>query len=94
MSTVKIQRAYCVELDECISIDTARRAYFSLPERERRRFNFLCSDERCRYHNETGVRITGVNYDKLCKENSDGKSVIIAAHYKKMMSIILIVNGL
>ncbi|WP_241813070.1 hypothetical protein [Vibrio splendidus] len=83
MSTVKIQRAFCVELDEYISIDTARREYFSLPEKRRRRLNFLCSDEFCRYHNETGVRVTGVNYDKLCKERSDGKPVIKAAHYRE-----------
>lgn len=83
MPTTKIQRAYCVELDSCISIDTARREYFSLPEKGRRRFNFLCSDERCRYHNDMGVRVTGVNYDKLCEESRDGQSVIKAAHYRE-----------
>jgi hypothetical protein len=80
---LKIQRAYCVELDETVSIDTARSAFFSLNEDERRRFNFLCPDEICRFHNVTGVRITGVNYDKLCEERTDEKRLIQPAHYRK-----------
>lgn len=80
---LKIQRAYCLELDEVISIDTARCEYFSLEEDKRKRFNFLCSDEICRFHNGTGVRVTGINYDKLCGERTDGKSLIQPAHYRK-----------
>ncbi|HFQ4863108.1 hypothetical protein [Vibrio vulnificus] len=83
-NVLKIQRAYCVELKKTMSIDTARCEFFSLPENERKRFNFLCSDEICRFHNnDVGVRVTGVNYDKLCKEQIDGQRPIQGAHYRK-----------
>ena len=82
MSTIKIQRAYCVELDEIVSIDTARREYFSLLPNRLIRFNFLCSDQLCRFHNENGVRVTGVNYNKLCEEKNDGGRPVQSAHYR------------
>lgn len=57
-----ITRAYCVQLDEVLSISEARRAFFSTPE-PRRRFDFLCSSEACR---RPGIeaKITAVNYDR------------------------------
>lgn len=57
----RITRAYCVELDESVTIASARRAYFSAPE-PRQRFLFLCSSPECR---ELPVmpKITAVNYD-------------------------------
>ena len=93
MSTIKIQRAYCVELDEIVSIDTARREYFSLLPNRRIRFNFLCSDQLCRFHNENGVRVTGVNYNKLCEEKTTGVDQSKLRTIEQMTGITLIVNG-
>jgi hypothetical protein len=60
---IRIIEAFCVELDDVISITKARRAYFSMPE-PRARFKFLCANEAC-LELEQPPKITGVNYSSL-----------------------------
>lgn len=74
---MRIGKAFCVELNEVVSIAEARREFFSIDPRPER-FSFLCSDEECRYHNGDGVKVTGVNYDKLAIESVHYK----AAHFR------------
>ncbi|MGE6386472.1 ATPase [Pseudomonas sp. NPDC078416] len=69
-----ITRAFCVELQEELSIVAARREYFS-QEPPRARFSFLCSSEPCR---ALGVKITGVRYDVKPQEHP----TFVAAHYR------------
>lgn len=61
-----IERAYCVELERVVDIYEARDFYFRQTP-PRKRFRFLCSDEKCREANAT--KVTGVNYDKLVEES-------------------------
>lgn len=68
-----ITRAYCVQLDEVLSIAEARRAFFSLPE-PRSRFDFLCSSAACR---ALGTKVTAANYDKQPNETYK------AAHFRE-----------
>lgn len=69
-----ITRAFCVELQQELSIVAARREYFS-QEPPRVRFNFLCSTKACRAQ---GVKITGVRYDVKPQENP----TFVAAHFR------------
>jgi hypothetical protein len=69
-----ITRAFCVELQQELSIVAARREYFS-QEPPRARFSFLCSSEPCRAN---GVKITGVRYDVKPQEHP----TFVAAHYR------------
>lgn len=69
-----ITRAFCVELQQELSIVAARREYFS-QEPPRARFSFLCSSESCR---ASGVKITGVRYDVKPQEHP----TFVAAHYR------------
>jgi hypothetical protein len=69
-----ITRAFCVELQQELSIVAARREYFS-QEPPRARFSFLCSSETCR---AMGVKITGVRYDVKPQENP----TFVAAHFR------------
>jgi hypothetical protein len=69
-----ITRAFCVELQQELSIVAARREYFS-QEPPRARFNFLCSSEPCRAQ---GVKITGVRYDVKPQEHP----TFVAAHFR------------
>ncbi|RAU49590.1 MULTISPECIES: ATPase [unclassified Pseudomonas] len=69
-----ITRAFCVELQQELSIVAARREYFS-QELPRTRFNFLCSSEACRAQ---GVKITGVRYDVKPQEHP----TFVAAHFR------------
>ncbi|GAC1033096.1 hypothetical protein thsps21_39250 [Pseudomonas sp. No.21] len=72
-SKAPITRAYCVQLDEVLSIAEARRAFFSQPE-PRSRFDFLCSSEACR---ALGTKVTAANYDKQPNETYK------AAHFRE-----------
>lgn len=72
--TRPITRAWCVELQQEITIVTARREYFS-QEPPRARFHFLCSSEHCR---ALGVKVTGVSYDVKPQDNLGTR----AAHYR------------
>jgi hypothetical protein len=74
---MRIGKAFCVELNEVVSIAEARREFFSIDPRPER-FSFFCSDDECRFHNGDGVRVTGVNYDKLATESAHYK----AAHFR------------
>ena len=73
-TTRTITRAFCVELQQELSIVAARREYFS-QELPRARFSFLCSSESCR---ALGVKITGVRYDVKPQEHP----TFVAAHYR------------
>lgn len=75
---MKILTAYCLELDEVVSIDSARR-YFICEEPKIDRYNFICSDENC--FNDK-VRISGVNYRKLATESKKFK----APHFRELDS--------
>ncbi|MGH8415987.1 MAG: ATPase [Pseudomonas sp.] len=75
MKTSKsITRAFCVELQQELSIVAARREYFS-QESPRARFSFLCSTEACRAQ---GVKITGVRYDVKPQDHP----TFVAAHFR------------
>lgn len=69
-----ITRAFCVELQEELSISAARREYFS-QEEPRQRFEFLCSSEPCR---RLGAKITGVRYDVKPQDNP----TFVSAHFR------------
>lgn len=63
---IVISEAYCVELEDIVSISEARRAYFSLPA-PRARFTFQCSYAECLALKKPPT-ITGVNYASLPEE--------------------------
>ncbi|GFM86152.1 hypothetical protein PSCICO_15510 [Pseudomonas cichorii] len=69
-----ITRAFCVELQQELSITAARREYFS-QEPPRSRFDFLCSSEACR---ALGAKVTGVRYDVKPQDNP----TFVAAHFR------------
>ncbi|AHF66250.1 hypothetical protein [Pseudomonas cichorii] len=69
-----ITRAFCVELQQELSITAARREYFS-QELPRSRFEFLCSSEACR---ALGAKVTGVRYDVKPQDNP----TFVAAHFR------------
>lgn len=69
-----ITRAFCVELQQELSIAAARREFFS-QEPPRSRFEFLCSTEACR---ALGAKITGVRYDVKPQDNP----TFVAAHFR------------
>ena len=73
-TTKSITRAFCVELQQELSIVAARREYFS-QELPRARFNFLCSSEACR---ALGVKVTGVRYDVKPQDNP----TFVSAHFR------------
>lgn len=72
--TKPITRAFCVELQQEMSIAGARREYFS-QELPRKRFEFLCSNEACR---AIGAKVTGVRYDVKPQDNP----TFVAAHFR------------
>lgn len=72
--TKPITRAFCVELQQEMSIAGARREYFS-QEPPRKRFEFLCSNEACR---AMGAKVTGVRYDVKPQDNQ----TFVAAHFR------------
>ncbi|WKW33903.1 ATPase [Pseudomonas viridiflava] len=72
--TKPITRAFCVELQQEMSIAGARREYFS-QELPRKRFEFLCSNEACR---TMGAKVTGVRYDVKPQDNP----TFVAAHFR------------
>ncbi|MCO8171113.1 ATPase [Pseudomonas sp. 21LCFQ02] len=69
-----ITRAFCIELQQELTIVDARREYFS-QEPPRKRFEFLCSSEVCRAQ---GVKVTGVRYDVKPQDNP----TFVAAHFR------------
>ncbi|MEW6347097.1 MAG: hypothetical protein RXR20_00800 [Paraburkholderia sp.] len=71
---MRITRAWCVELNEVVTIDVARRVYLSL-ENPPSRFNFLCSNKACR---DAEVRVVGANYRKAAEDGEKFQ----AAHFR------------
>lgn len=63
---MEILEAWCVELGEVVDIYDAQNAYFDLPEKNRKRFTFGCSDEQCR--RTKNPLVSGVNYHNLAEE--------------------------
>lgn len=55
---MRITHAYCVELDDVVTIDEARRAYLSTDPTPAR-YTFTCTDTGCR---ENKAVVSGVNY--------------------------------
>lgn len=75
MASLRIMRAYCIELREVVTITQARIEFLSR-EPLLTKFHFLCSDEKCR---EKGVRVIGVNY----RENAQESVKHVTAHYRE-----------
>ncbi len=73
-ANLSITRAFCVELQQELSISAARREYFSLEE-PRQRFEFLCSTQACR---ALGAKVTGVRYDVKPQE----QVTFVSAHFR------------
>ena len=74
MST--IARAFCVELNEVVTADQARREYLSL-ESPPSRFTFYCSEAPCR---EKKVRVTCASYRSSAQEVEK----FVAAHFRRL----------
>ncbi len=72
---MRIERAYCVELEKIITADAARREFLSI-NTPPRRFNFLCADERCR---AAGTRVSGVSYRVAAQEHEKYRT----AHFRR-----------
>lgn len=70
---MEILEAYCVELGKVVDIYDAQKAYFSMPENNRKRFTFRCSDDICRA--EKNPLVSGVNYDKLVEETEKYRQI-------------------
>lgn len=69
-----ITRAFCVELQQELSIAAARREFFS-QEEPRQRFEFLCSTPACR---KLGAKVTGVRYNVKPQDNP----TFVSAHFR------------
>lgn len=84
---MRIDVAYCVELNRVIDIHTACLEYSKLFEAAQlnnrptpEKFNFLCSDPLCRNTRLGGVRVVGVNHHKSPEEQEVTKS----AHFRNL----------
>lgn len=75
---MRIDLAYCVELNKTIDIYQACLA-FSQQEKFTK-FHFLCSDPACRNSIPNGVRVTAVNHQYLPEDENIEKS----PHYRKL----------
>lgn len=73
---LRIDVAYCVELNRVVDIHDACAAFFDQHEHER--FHFLCSDENCRDSRPGGVRVTAVNHYRIPTERER------SAHYREL----------
>ncbi len=73
---MQILEAYCVELEDVLTIYDAQKAYFAQPEGERHRFHFGCSDIDCR--RIMSPLISGINYHRLAEEGDKYRQV----HYR------------
>lgn len=72
MPAKKVLVAFCHELGCNVTIDDARRAYFALEQKDRKRFRFSCSDRHC------NVTMSGVNYHVKAEDGDKFK----AAHFR------------
>lgn len=66
---MEILVVWCVELNEVVDIYDAQNAYSDLPENNRQRFTFRCSDEECR--RVRNPLVSGVNYHRLAEETEN-----------------------
>jgi len=62
----QIDVAYCVQLNRVVDIHEACTEFFSQDLFQR--FDFLCSDPRCRWTRPQGVRVTAANHNRLPTE--------------------------
>jgi hypothetical protein len=63
---MRIDRAFCIELNKEVDIYAARENFFSQTKLDR--FNFLCSDPECRAKKPEPVRIRGALHNKIPEE--------------------------
>lgn len=75
---LRIDVAFCVELNRVVDIHEACAEFFN--QNEHQRFQFLCSDEQCRKSRPGGVRVTAVNHYRIPKERER------SAHYRELDS--------
>lgn len=75
---MRIDLAYCAELDQTIDIYTACLEYSR--QDTHGRFSFFCSDPACRASVKDGVRVTAVNYQYLPEDEEIKKS----PHFRKL----------
>lgn len=78
---LRIDVAYCVELNRVVDIQEACNEFFVQQEHAKfkhEKFNFLCSDEACRYTRTDGVRVTAVNHYRVPAEQQ------MSPHYREL----------
>lgn len=80
MTNSRILYAYCKELNEIVSIDTARK-YFVCEEPALESYHFFCDDVNCA-GGAKPVRVTGVNYRVPASESAK----YVTAHYRLLDS--------
>lgn len=73
---IRIDVAYCVELNRTVDIQEACQEFAD--QQEHKKFHFLCSDPACRNSKVDGVRVIGVNHYKSPEEQEVSNS----AHYR------------
>lgn len=85
MTVQKIHEAYCIELEEIVSIDEAREAYFAQSEdqSERKTFHFFCSTPECRHSIPGDVKVTAVNYKVLQRVDAQNRNINKEAHFRR-----------
>ena len=71
---MRIDLAYCIELDQVVDIHKACQEFAAQDKFPK--FNFLCSDPICRKSKIGGVRVSGINHYKLPKEQE------VSPHYR------------
>ncbi|MFW2600337.1 hypothetical protein [Aliarcobacter butzleri] len=76
MMNMHIEKVYCKDLDKIINIYDAEIEYFK-QDKPRKRFEFYCSDEKCR--KEKNPKVAGINYDKHPEEG-----IRRAPHFRKV----------
>jgi hypothetical protein len=73
---LRIDVAYCVELNRVVDIQEACAEFFNQTKCDR--FHFLCSDEECRHTRPGGVRVTAVNHYRVPAEQER------SPHYREL----------
>lgn len=77
---MRIDQAYCKELDRVVNIEDAREAFFHQDQCDA--FTFICSDPDCRYSgpsHQREVRVTGVNHNK----SPERDQIFRSPHFRK-----------
>jgi len=68
---MRIDFAYCVELNRDVDIQEACLEFASREDLNLTEFHFLCSESECRNSKKGGVRVSGVNHYRTPEENLD-----------------------